>query len=152
MSKESMIKTFREAYIDLHVAHLALLRLRNQRKMALPLVVAKDMERKDPFAMAHPASEEAVKKWLDLWKKLDGGNVETQTMEAVSEAIGNHWKSWTALMDLCPPDFRKFKIELPYDSYKLTATTLSRETLAQRAKVLTEAWKHQIKGDFQSPS
>ena len=148
MSKDSMIKTFRDAYVDLHVAYLALLRLRNRRKMALELVTQRDMEKKDPFNMAHPAADEAVKKWQELFKKYDGGDIDTQIMEAVSEAIGNHWKSWTAMMELCPPDFRKFKIDLPYDSYKLTATTLSRETLVQRAKVLTEAWKHQVKGDF----
>jgi hypothetical protein len=148
MSKDSMIKVFRDAYVDLHVAYLALLRLRNERKQALVLVIQKDMERKDPFNMEHPAAEEAVKKWQEVWKGNECGDVSTQAFKAVSESIGNHWRSWTAMMDLCPPDFRKFKIDLPYDSYKLTATTLSRETLVQRAKVLREAWKHQVKGDF----
>ena len=67
---------------------------------------------------------------------------------AVAEAQQNHWKSWTAFMDKCPPEFGKFKINVPIDEYKMTATTVTRDTMMQRAKVLGKAWTLRVKGEI----
>ena len=50
-------------------------------------------------------------------------------------------------MDLCPPDIRKFKIDMPQTTF-VTSTAVSRGSLEKRARVLAEAWKRHIKGEF----
>ncbi|MHC5039237.1 MAG: hypothetical protein ACYTHM_18170 [Planctomycetota bacterium] len=146
MARGSWFRSFKEAYIDLHVAYLALIRMRNERKNALPLVIQNDMEREDPFDMKSPSGPDAVKRWKDVWVRHEDDNKSKQAMAAVTETMANHWKSWKAFMDLCPPDLKKFKIDLPFDSYMLTATTISRGTLEKRARVLREAFKRHVKG------
>jgi hypothetical protein len=148
MAKDSWYKSFRETYIDLHVAYLAVLRLRHQRKDSLELVIQKDMEKKDPFEMGSPIGGDAAKRWQALWAKHDCDDLNKQAFLAVAEAQQNHWKSWTAFMDKCPPEFGKFKINVPVDEYKMTATTVTRDTMMQRAKVLGKAWLLRVKGEI----
>lgn len=147
MAKTSWYTAFREAYLDLHTAYLALLRMRHERHQSLAMVIQKDMENADPFGLANPAGPDAVKRWLALWNKHESAGRAAQAMAAVSEAMANHWKSWSTFMDMCPPDLRKFKIDMPFDTYMMTATTISRGTLEKRARVLKEAWKRQARGD-----
>lgn len=146
MAKDSFYKAFRDAYIDLHVAYLALLRMRHQRRNSLELVIQKDMENTDPFKMESPAGADAVKKWKAIWNNDDNIEPMARAMSCVTATMASHWKSWTAFMDLCDPELRKFKIDMPLDSYMLTATTMSRGTLEKRARVLKEGWKRYIKG------
>ncbi|MHC4601088.1 MAG: hypothetical protein ACYS47_19005 [Planctomycetota bacterium] len=147
MAKGSFYKAFRDAYIDLHVAYLALLRMRHARKDSLELVVKKDMENVDPFHMQSPAGPDAVKKWNAIWAGNDNIEPMARAMACVTETMARHWKSWSAFMDLCDPDLKKFKIDVPFDSYMLTATTISRGTLEKRARVLKEGWKRHVKGN-----
>ncbi len=147
MSKDSWYKAWKEAYIDLHVAYLGVIRLRHHRNQALELVIQRDMQREDPFRMASPSGKDAVRKWLGLWQKHECDSLTKQVMAAAAEALQNHWNTWSTLMDLCPPDFRKFRIEVPQSDF-VTSTAVSRGTLEQRAKVLAEAWKRNIKGEL----
>lgn len=147
MSRDSWYKAWKEAYIDLHAAYLGVVRLRHHRNQSLELVIQRDMEREDPFRMASASGKDGARKWLSIWQKHECGNLTKQVMAAAAEAIQDHWASWSALMDLCPPDFRKFKIEVPQSDF-VTSTAVSRGSLEQRAKILAEAWKRNIKGEL----
>jgi hypothetical protein len=146
MARDSWYKAWREAYLDLHAAYLAVLRVRHQRNQSLELVIQRDMEREDPFKMKSASGKDGVKRWREIWGKHAGKDVKSQVMSACTEAINNHWGSWKAFMDLCPEDLRKYKIDMPQGLF-LTSTAVSRGSLEQRAKVLAEAWKRHIKGN-----
>ncbi|GEM_PF-2039404 len=150
--KDSWYNKFREAYMDLHAAYLAVLRLRHQRHDSLPLVIERDMNREDPFGKGNPAAKDAVKRWHALWEKHACGDANQQAFSAVTDALKQHYHSWSEFMKTCPPDLKKFKIDVPYDTYMMTATTMSRGTLEKRARVLSEAWKRHItKGTDMKP-
>ncbi|MHC4777558.1 MAG: hypothetical protein ACYTFG_03155 [Planctomycetota bacterium] len=146
MTEGSWISRWREAYIDLHVAYLAVVRMRNMRKQASSELTQRDMFNKDPFYMEGAPGEEAVQKWQELWKKNQSENEMSQTMACVSESMQEHWKSWAAFMELCPDEMKKSKISVPFDDYLMTATTVSRSTLESRAKALAEARQNHLLG------
>jgi len=147
MAKQSWYKVWREAYIDLHAAYLAVLRVRHQRNKSLQLVIQRDMEREDPFGMKSASGKDAVQHWIGIWQRHAGQDEKMQVLSACTEAINNHWNSWKAFMDLCPPELRKFKIDMPQGQF-LTSTAVSRGSLEKRATILAQAWKLNIKGDL----
>lgn len=147
MARDSWYKLWREAYIDLHAAYLGVLRLRHHRKKSNEHVISRDMGLLDPFGMDSASGSEAVRRWYDIWEAEKGGGDEGgRVMAAASRAIQSHWKSWAAFMELCPPDLRRFRIQVPYDTF-VTSTAVSRGALEQRAKVLSEAWRRHLKGE-----
>jgi hypothetical protein len=147
MARDSWYKAWREAYMDLHAAYLATLRVRHLRQDSLQLVIQRDMEREDPFKMQSASGKDAVARWRSIWARHECGDLKRQVMGACSDAINAHWQSWKNFMDLCPPDLKKFKIDVPQGIF-LTSTAVSRGALEQRAKVLANAWKRHIKGEL----
>ncbi len=146
MASESWVRIFQEAYIDVHTAYIALQRLRHLRKNTSAEVMQRDLEKKDPFGLGKVPGDEAVKKWSSIWEENEHDNPMARAMACVTACMQNHWKSWSAFMDLCPPDLKKHKISVPFDDYLLTATTVSRSTLETRARVLAEARDRHLKG------
>ena len=144
---EGWVTRWKAAYVDLHVAYLALMRMRHQRKDSPADLMERDMRQMNPFYMEGAVGEEAVAQWLEMWEKSDQENPAARAMACVTLSMQKHWESWAAFMDLCPPDMRKHKIAVPFDSYLLTATTVSRSTLEARAKVLVEARERHLKGE-----
>jgi hypothetical protein len=94
--------------------------------------------------MDSPSGPEAVQKWYDLWEKHASASDKVRPMAAATEAITDHWQSWSDLMEVCPPALKKFRISAPEDTF-VTSTAASRESLEQRARVLQEAWKLLLK-------
>ncbi|MHC5039132.1 MAG: hypothetical protein ACYTHM_17625 [Planctomycetota bacterium] len=147
MTTESWIRLWREAYIDLHTAYLALMRMRHQRKNSPADLIEKDMKQLNPFYMDGALGGEAVEKWMKIWEENQHDNEAARIMACVTATMQNHWQSWAAFMERCPPDLKKFKISVPFDSYLLTATTVSRSTLEKRAEALAQARERHLKGD-----
>jgi hypothetical protein len=147
MARDSWYKAWRQAYIDLHAAYLGVLRIRHQRNKSLDLVIQRDMENEDPFRMKSASGKDGAKQWQHIWGKHHGKEMGPRVMAAATEALSSHWDSWSAFMDLCPPDFRKFKIDMPQTTF-VTSTAVSRGSLEKRARVLAEAWKRHIKGEL----
>jgi len=147
MAEESWTKAFNEAYIDLHAAYLALTQLRHLRKGTREEVVSRELGKKDLFGIGNVPADEAIKKWNGIWEKNQNQDQMARVMACITECMQNHWKSWAAFMELCPPDMKKFKIAVPFDGYLLTATTVQRSTLEDRARVLREALDRRARGE-----
>jgi hypothetical protein len=140
-------KAFNEAYVDLHAAYLGLTRLRHLRRNSPREVVDREMEKEDIFGIGNMPAAEARAKWAGIWEKAKETDPMARVMACITACMQNHWASWAAFMDLCPPDLRKFKITVPFESYLLTATTVTRSTLETRARALREALDRRTRGE-----
>lgn len=145
---DSWVTAFQEAYVDLHVAYMALQRMRHERKQSPADVVERELAKRDPFGLKQVPGDAAIRKWAGIWEKNANANLMAHIMGCVTESMQNHWHSWAAFMDLCPPDLKKFKIAVPFDDYLLTATTVQRSTLEKRARVLAEARDRHARGEI----
>jgi hypothetical protein len=139
-------ETFHNAYVDLHVAYITLQRMRHERKQSPPDVIERDLGKKDPFGLGAVPGDAALLRWEALWEKTQNDNAMARIMACVTEAMQDHWQSWSAFMEHVPDDLKKFKIAVPFDDYLLTATTVSRSTLEKRAQVLAEARDRRARG------
>ncbi len=139
MSLENLQGIWRQAYLDLHVAYLATLRIRHERRQDPASEMARDMELADPFGLGDENGPDAIRKWQEIWEKHGGGGDMGQVMTAATEAIKNHWDSWADLTKAYPVRFKSTKSFVPADEF-MTSTSASRGTMIERAKLFEEAW------------
>jgi hypothetical protein len=151
MSKD-WYRLWREAYEDLHVAYLAVLRVRHWRKKDPQAEVDADMRRLDPFGdIGRECAAGAVEKWHGVWQAHASDEEKRQVMGAATEAIRNHWESWAAFMEVCPPSLRLRKPALALETF-MTATAGVRDSMQIRANVLAEAWSDHLRRSGEAPS
>ena len=140
MPRKDFDGLWREAYIDLHAAYLATLRIRHARRGDPPEDSAGDMELADPFDMRDVSGVDALRKWKAICIKHKGFDELTDAMTAGTVAIKNHWDSWSELVKAFPSYFGEYKPLLPSDEY-MTSTAPSREAILEKARILAKAWE-----------
>jgi hypothetical protein len=145
MSGKSMEGIWRRAYLDLHVAYLATLRIRHERRKDDAQDMKRDMELADPFGLGDDSGEDAVRMWQEIWEKHGGGGDLGKVMAASTQAIKNHWDSWADLTKAYPDHFKSTKDYVQADEF-MTSTAASRETMQARARTLLDAWEKHCQG------
>ncbi|MHC4779031.1 MAG: hypothetical protein ACYTFG_10690 [Planctomycetota bacterium] len=146
MSAKPFDGIWRRAFEDLHVAYLATLRIRHERRGDDADEIGRDMLLQDPFGAGDEGGADSVRKWQDIWEKHGGGGDMGKIMSASTEAIKNHWDSWADLTKAYPDLFKEAKGYVQSDEF-MTSTTASRETMEARARTLREAWEKHCTGD-----
>ena len=140
MGREDLRGIWRRAYVDLHVAYLAVLQIRHARRKDTPEAAAKDMAIEDPFELGDPSGADAVQKWKTIWESHSAGPEATAVLAAATEAIRNHWDSWADLLKAFPDRFESLAPVVQSDEH-MTSTAASRETFLERGRVLKAAWE-----------
>jgi hypothetical protein len=149
-SNSGLGEVWKKAYVDLHVAYLAVLRLRHFRKGDDSSDAEPDMSLESPFGdLGGEYAREAVEKWRSVWERHESEDERVRIMGAALEAIRNHTDSWKAFEKICPEDLALSDRGIPLAESCMTETGAVRDAMQERAELLR---KFKEKGAGPAPS